>query len=256
MRRIWAIAVNTSRESIRNKILYSVMLFSVLLIGIAAAFGSVSLGDTIKFVKDFALFGLSLFGITATVVLGVTMVHNEVQRRTIYNVLAKPVGRGEFLLGKYLGLLLTLTMLVASMGAVTLAIIALLERRVDVALVPAMGCMLLETALLAAVAVLFSAVVVTPVLAGLFTTGVFVAGRSSAWLTHFQSEEFPTALQVLAAVLHRIVPRLDELYIADRVVAGQLIPWSFYAWCAVYTLSYIGLLLFLSWAIFRRREFT
>lgn len=256
MKRIWAIAVNTSRESIRNQVLYSVMLFSVLLIGIAAAFGSVSLGDTVKFIKDFALFGLSLFGVTATVVLGVTMVHNELQRRTIYNLLAKPVGRGEFLLGKYLGLLFTLALLLASMGAVTLAIVALLEQRVDWALLPAIGSMLLETALLAAVAVWFSTIVVTPVLAGLFTVGVFIAGRSSTWLAHFQSEEFSPLLQAVAALLQQLLPRLDELYIADRVVAGQAVPQAFYAWSCAYVASYVTLLLLLSWSVFRRREFT
>lgn len=256
MRRIWAIALNTSRESIRNKVLYTVMLFSVLLIGIAAAFGSVSLGDRIKFVKDFALSGLSLFGVTATVVLGVTMVYNELQRRTIYNLLSKPVGRGEFLVGKYLGLLLTLGILLASMGGATLLIIGFLEQRLDLALLPAVGGMVLEVALLAAVAVLFSSVVVTPALAGLFTVGVFLAGRSSRWLVHFQSEEFPTTVRLAATALHKILPRLDELYVADRIVAGQTIPGSFYVWSGLYVASYVALLLLLSWAIFRRREFT
>lgn len=255
MKRVWAIALNTSRESIRNRVLYTVMLFSVLLTGIAAAFGSVSLGDRIRFVKDFALSGLSLFGITATVVLGVTMVHNELQRRTIYNLLSKPVGRAEFLVGKYAGLLLTLSILLALMGGATLAIVGLLEQRLDLALVPAVAGMLLELALLAAVAVLFSSIVVTPALAGLFTVGVFIAGRSSRWLTHFQTEEFPLSLRLTAAVLQSVVPRLDELYVADRIVAGQTIPASFYAWSGVYVGAYIALLLLFSWAIFRRREF-
>lgn len=255
MSRIFAIALNTSRESIRNKVLYSVMFFAALLIGIASAFGAVSLGDSIKFVKDFALTGLSLFGVAATVVLGVTMVYNELQRRTIYNVLSKPVSRGEFLVGKYLGLMSTLVAMVLGMGMAVWLLVFVLEGKPDWSLVPAIVLMLAEIAILAAVAVFFSTVVVTPALAGLFTVAAFIAGRSSSWLAHFQGEEFPSALRVLASVLQHVLPRLDELYVADRVIAGQIIPPSLYLWAGMYALCYIAVLLSASLLLFRRREF-
>ncbi len=255
MSRIVAIALNTSRESIRNKVLYSVMFFAALLIGIASAFGSVSIGDSIKFVKDFALTGLSLFGVTATVVLGVTMVHNELQRRTIYNVLSKPVSRAEFLAGKYLGLMATLLAMLLGMGTVVMIVVAALASKPDWSLVPAVLAMTTEIAILAAVAVFFSTVVVTPALAGLFTVATFIAGRSSGWLSHFQSDEFPVALQVVSAGLQYVLPQLDQLYVADRIVAGQAIPASLYAWAAAYAVCYVTVLLLGSLALFHRREF-
>lgn len=255
MSRIAAIARNTSRESIRNKVLYSVMFFAALLIVIASAFGSVSIGDSVKFVKDFALTGLSLFGVAATVVLGVTMVHNEVQRRTIYNVLSKPVTRGEFLLGKYLGLMMTLLVMLLAMGAVVLLVVAALAGKPDWSLVPAVLAMIAEIAILAAVAVFFSTVVVTPALAGLFTVATFIAGRSTSWLAHFQSEEFPAVLRGLATALQFLLPQLDQLYVADRIVAGQVLPASLYVWAAAYSLCYVGLLLAASLLLFQRREF-
>lgn len=255
MSRIWAIALNTSRESIRNKVLYTVMFFAALLIGIASAFGAVSLGDSMKFVKDFALTGLSLFGVAATVVLGVTMVYNELQRRTIYNVLSKPVGRGEFLVGKYLGLMATLFTMMLGMGMAVWLVVFALEGQPDWSLVPAFLLMLAEIAILAAVAVFFSTVVVTPALAGLFTVAAFVAGRSASWLVHFQGAEFPSVLRWLATVLERVLPRLDQLYVADRILAGQTIPASLYLWAGVYALCYIAVLLSASFALFRRREF-
>lgn len=255
MSRIWAIALNTSRESIRNKVLYTVMFFAALLIGIASAFGAVSLGDSMKFVKDFALTGLSLFGVAATVVLGVTMVYNELQRRTIYNVLSKPVGRGEFLVGKYLGLMATLFTMMLGMGMAVWLVVFALEGQPDWGLVPAFLLMLAEIAILAAAAVFFSTVVVTPALAGLFTAAAFVAGRSASWLVHFQGAEFPSVLRWLAIVLERVLPRLDQLYVADRILAGQTIPASLYLWAGVYALCYIAVLLSASFALFRRREF-
>ncbi|GBD26701.1 hypothetical protein HRbin30_02041 [bacterium HR30] len=255
MSRIWAIALNTSRESIRNKVLYTVMFFAALLIGIASAFGAVSLGDSMKFVKDFALTGLSLFGVAATVVLGVTMVYNELQRRTIYNVLSKPVGRGEFLVGKYLGLMATLFTMMLGMGMAVWLVVFALEGQPDWSLVPAFLLMLAEIAILAAVAVFFSTVVVTPALAGLFTVAAFIAGRSASWLVHFQGAEFPSVLRWLAIGLERVLPRLDQLYVADRILAGQTIPASLYLWAGVYALCYIAVLLSASFALFRRREF-
>ncbi|GIW46055.1 MAG: hypothetical protein KatS3mg077_3337 [Candidatus Binatia bacterium] len=255
MSRVLAIARNTSRESIRNKVLYTVMLFAALLIGIASAFGAVSLGDSIKFVKDFALAGLSLFGVTATVVLGVTMVHNELQRRTIYNVLSKPVTRAEFLVGKYLGLMATLLVMMLGMAGAVLLVLGALEGKPDWQLVPAILAMVGEIAILAAVAVFFSTVVVTPALAGLFTVAAFIAGRSASWLTHFQSDEFPSALQWVATVLHYLLPHLDQLYVADRIIAGQALPLSLYVWAGTYALSYVVLLLVASLALFSRREF-
>ncbi len=255
MNRVWAIALNTSRESIRNKLLYSVMFFAALLIGIASAFGAVSLGDSMKFVKDFALTGLSLFGVAATVVLGVTMVYNELHRRTIYNLLSKPVGRGEFLVGKYLGLLVTLFTMMLGMGITVWLVALALEGRPDWSLVPAFLLMFAEIAILAAVAVFFSTVVVTPALAGLFTVSAFVAGRSTSWLVHFQGEEFPATLRLLAVFLERVLPRLDQLYVADRILAGQAIPLDLYLWAALYAFSYVVVLLSASFVLFRRREF-
>ncbi|MCX8072096.1 MAG: ABC transporter permease [Candidatus Binatia bacterium] len=255
MSRVFAIAVNTARESIRNKVLYSVMFFAALLIGIASAFGAVSLGDSIKFVKDFALTGLSLFGVAATVVLGVTMVHNELQRRTIYNVLSKPVSRGEFLLGKYLGLMATLLAMVTGMAFAVFVVLGALEGAPDWNLVPAILMMLAEIAILAAVAVFFSTVVVTPALAGLFTVAAFIAGRSASWLAHFRGDEFPAALRAVAAVLQRVLPQLDQLYVADRLIAGQTLPASLYAWAVAYALCYVAVLLAASLVLFRRREF-
>lgn len=256
MSRVFAIALNTSRESIRNKVLYTVMLFAALLIGIASAFGAVSLGDSIKFVKDFALTGLSLFGVTATVVLGVTMVHNELQRRTIYNVLSKPVTRAEFLVGKYLGLMATLLVMMLGMAAAVLLVLSALEGKPDWRLVPAILAMVGEIAILAAVAVFFSTVVVTPALAGLFTVAAFIAGRSASWLSHFQSDEFPAAMQWVASALHYVLPHLDQLYVADRIVAGQVLPVQLYLWAGAYALGYVIVLLVASLALFSRREFS
>lgn len=253
--KVLAIALNTSREAIRNKVLYTIMLFAALLTGFAAAFGSVSIGDSMKFLKDFSLFALSLFGVVTCVVLGVNLLNNELQKRTIFNLLSKPVARWQFLLGKYLGLLTTLTIMMALMAAALLGLMFGIEGRLDWPLLPVVGAMLLEVALLLAVALFFSSIVVTPALAGMFTVAAFIAGRSTPWLLFFQTDEHPPALRTATSLLYAVLPHLDRFYVADRVIAGEPLALTYYLSLTVYAVAYIGILLLLSAAIFRRREF-
>src|SRR5215813_9499760 len=164
--KVLAIAVNTSREAIRNKVLYSILSFACLLTAIAAAFGAVSIGDTTKFVKDFSLLSISLFGVVTTLVLGVNLLSKELGKRTIYNILSKPVARWQFLVGKFLGLLATLAIMMGLLTAGLFAVLWLLEERIAWEMIPVVVAMLMELVVLLAAAIFFSSIVVTPALAG------------------------------------------------------------------------------------------
>lgn len=253
--KVFAIALNTSREAIRNKVLYSILLFACLVTGISAAFGWASIGDTIKFVKDFSLFSTSLFGVVATVVLGVSLLSKELDKRTIYNILSKPVARWQFLVGKFFGLLATLAVMMALMAAALLILLYALEGRVDWQIVPAVATMLLELGILSAVAIFFSSIVVTPTLAGLFTAATFIAGRSTPMLGYLMTPDQPTTLRYIARGLHIVLPHLNQFYIADRTVYGLALSPAYYVHATAYAAAYIALLLIISVAIFQRREF-
>ena len=103
----------TAREALRNKVLYSILAFAALVVGVAALFGSASIGNQMKFVKDFSLAAISLFGVVIAVTLGVSMLSKELGRRTILNILSKPVARWQFIVGKFAGLAATLAIVVA-----------------------------------------------------------------------------------------------------------------------------------------------
>lgn len=253
--KILAIALNTTREAVRNKILYSILLFACLLTAVSAAFGSASIGDTITFVKDFSLLSISLCGVVTTVVLGVNLLSKELGRRTIYNILSKPVSRWQFLVGKFLGLLATVVIMMTIMTAALLSLLYYLEGRCDWELLPVIGAMVLELGILLAVAILFSSIVVTPALAGLFTVATFVAGRSTPLLSYFFDPEHSAIVRYTMRLLYAILPHLDRLYVADRVVSGQRLPASYYLHAGVYAAAYAGVLMVLSVAIFQRREF-
>jgi ABC-type transport system involved in multi-copper enzyme maturation permease subunit len=253
--RVLAIAVNTMREAIRNKILYSIFLFACLITGISAIFGAASIGDPLKFVKDFSFFSISLFGVITTVVLGVTLLSKELGKRTIYNILSKPVARWQFLIGKFLGLLATLGTMMALLAAALLVTLWCAEGRVEWQVLAVVGAMMLELSILLAAALFFSSIVVTPSLAGFFTAATFIAGRSAGMLSYFNEAEQPPLMRDAMRLLYGVLPHLDRLYVADRVVSGVPVPAAYYLQATLYAAAYSTVLLLLSLAIFRRREF-
>src|SRR5574337_680488 len=129
--RVLAIALNTAREAVRNKVLYSIVFFAVLLVGMAGVVGAASVGDKMKFVKDFSLMSISLFGVMMAVLLGVNLLNQELGKKTIFNILSKPVARWQFIIGKFLGLFATLIGVVMLMCAALIVLIRLLDGHVD-----------------------------------------------------------------------------------------------------------------------------
>lgn len=253
--KVLAIAINTGREAIRNKVLYTILLFACLLTAIAGAIGSVSMGDHIKFIKDFSLFSVSLFGLVTTAVLGVNLLGKELEKRTIYNLLSKPVARWQFLVGKFFGMWAVLIVMIGIMTVALYGFLFAIEGRFDWSLLPVLGAMILELGMLLAVAIFFSSIVVTPALSGLFTVGAFIAGRSVPWLSHFSASDQPPAMQTLAAILYAVLPHLHLYWLADRVIGGEVIELGYYIDLLVYTAAYCTILLLLSIIVFRRREF-
>ena len=255
MRKVFAIALNTAREAVRNRILYSILFFAVLLVAISAVFGAASIGDQMKYMKDFSLMSVSLFGVIIAIVLGVNLLHQELGRKTIFNILSKPVARWQFMVGKFFGLLATLSLIVALMSGGVVACFLLLTGRFDWGLVVASFAALLEIMVVIAVALFFSSLVVTPALAGMFTAATFVAGRSVSHLLYFLKDDQPPVMQTLAHALYWVLPRLDRFTVADRVVYGMVPDPSYLATLVAYALAYAGILLLLSVGLFSRREF-
>src|SRR6059058_6541801 len=119
-----AIAVNVFRESVRDKVLYNLVLFAILLIGASYLLGQLTAGQDVKIIKDLGLAATSAFGLFIAVFIGIGLVSKEVERRSIYSLLAKPISRYQLVIGKYAGLTLTLAVNVAIMAAATYAVLA------------------------------------------------------------------------------------------------------------------------------------
>ncbi len=256
--KILAIALNTFREAIRHKILYSVMLFAVVLVGISAFFGSVSIGSQEKVIKDFGLFSLSFFGAIIAILSGVSLLNKELQQKTIYNIMSKPVDRWQFILGKHLGLVLTVNVLVALMSIALVGFVSLFTGRIDWLLFQAVAFVLLEVCIVAAVTMFFSSLVVTTTLTGMFTLGTYLAGRSISYLSYFMEgqEGYNPALALLVKVLNWVVPDLSLFNVSDAVVYGQPVTMLHFSYALAYCVGYSTIALVLAALIFSKRELT
>jgi len=256
MRRTFYIALNTYRELIRSKVLYSVLCFAALMVLASSLFGSVTIGDQVRVIKDFGLMSISLFSVAYAVISGSSLLHKELEKKTIYNILAKPVLRSEFVLGKYFGMLTTTTLMALLMAIGLSAFAFLFEGSFDVLIFAATIYMILELVIVCAAALFFSSVVVTPMLAGIFTFCIFLAGRSVSYLQFFMSEsETQGGISYIIEALSVILPNLDRLNIMNDVVYGISPTSGHFLWAFVYSVSYAGVLLIIASMVFERREF-
>ncbi|MCB0338381.1 MAG: ABC transporter permease subunit [Bdellovibrionales bacterium] len=253
--KVYVIALNTFRELIRSKVLYSVVFFAVLVVSVSALFGSVTIGDQVKVIKDFGLFSISFFGVCFGVISGSNLLSKELNRKTIYNILAKPVHRWEFLLGKELGLIATMTVLVSLMGLGLVGFVYVFTGAPDLLLLQACYCILLELIIVTSVVIFFSSIVVTPLLSGLFSFAVFLAGRSVQYIDQMKTFVGEGSIRSLLEGVYWLLPHLDRLNISSFVVYGHAARSDFLLSALVYALGYSGILLVLASYFFKYRDF-
>ncbi len=255
--RVAAIARNAFREAVRDRVLYNLVLFVLLLIVGAVFLGELSAAQESKIIIDMGLSAMLLFGAFISIFVGVGLVYKEIERRTIYAIFSKPVGRGEFLVGKYLGLCLTLLVNVLVMG-VGLSLALLYVRRAwDVPILniwPAIALIYVELMILTGVAILFSSFS-SPALSALLTFFVFIIGHFSADLKTFASAMGTAGARYFFGALFYLLPNLSNYSYITPTAHGQTpAPAMFFASLA-YAAAYIAVLLAAATLIFNRRNF-
>lgn len=255
-RRVFAIARNAFREAVRDRVLYNLVVFVLLLIAGAIFLGEISAGQEAKIIVDLGLSAILLFGVFIAIFVGVGLVYKEIERRTLYAILSKPIGRGEFLLGKYLGLCLTLLVNVAIMG-VGLSLALIYVRRgwdpLVVRIWPAIFLIYIELAILTGVAMLFSAFS-SPALSALLAFFVFVIGHFSADLKTLATSMGSAPSRWIFAGLYYLLPNFANYNAITAAAHGQAVDGRAIAAGAVYGLVYVAALLAATTLIFSRRN--
>jgi ABC-type transport system involved in multi-copper enzyme maturation permease subunit len=261
------IAINGFRESVRDKVLYSLVAFAILLMGTSYVLGQLTAGQDLKIMKDLGLSSIAIFGLFMAVFIGIGLVSKEVERRSIYGLLAKPVRRHEILLGKFAGLALTLTVNIAVMTLALYAVLAYVgwgenqfarqAREVpalDPALLKAVALILVQLMMVTAIALFFSTFS-TPILSAGLTFGVYIAGYFSQDLRNFDQVVNSRAAQVLARGLYYVLPNLSPFDVTSQVVHGLPVTARYMAVTIAYGVVYIAMLLIAGATIFSRRDF-
>ena len=256
-RRIVVIARNAFREAVRDRVLYNLVLFVLALTACAIFIGELSGGEERKIIVDLGLSAMLLFGVFISMFVGVGLVYKEIERRTVYTIFAKPVGRGEFLLGKYLGLCLTLLVNVLVMGAgVSLALIYVSHGFDPLVwkIWPAVLLIYVELMILTSIALLFSSFS-SPALSALLTFFFFIIGHFSADLKSLASSMGSKSARVILTGLYYLLPNLTNYSFITPTAHGQTPAISDAATAILYALVYISVILSAATLIFRRRNF-
>ncbi len=254
MNRILVLARNTFRETLRDKILYNLVFFALLMIGSAVLLGSLTMGEQDKIIKDIGLAGINLFGVLIAIFVGISLVSKEIEKRTIYSIIAKPIRRYEFLLGRYSGLAMTLFVNTAIMAAGFFLTLFLSHMGVDQTLLKAIGLIVVELLVITAVAVMFSTFT-TPVLSATFSLSLYVIGHLTDDLRTLGGKLQHGLTKQILGGLYYALPNLEYFNVKGQAVYGLAIEPSYLVSTMAYGVTYCAVVLILACMIFQRREF-
>lgn len=292
MNYIFAIATNTFKEAVRNRILYVILFFSLIMIGASGVVSDLTIAERGRIIKDLGFMAINLFGIAIAVLVGVSLVFNELDKRTIYTIVSKPISRWQFLLGKYFGLLMTIYVNVLIMTIMFLFIlhyyaaieggeeitwIVIVVTSVFKALVnlvwwggfeatrnvmPVILATVIELAMVTSFAILFSSFT-TPFLSMIFTVLTFVAGRLNEDIVLFADslrdqvtrtgENLPISYY-LSQGASLIMPNLQLFHgaVEQALYSDEVVIWG---QSIIYAFTYSTGILCLAILIFWRRNF-
>jgi Cu-processing system permease protein len=252
--KIACVALNTFRESIREKILVVALLFGVILMGSSVLLSPLAVGAKQKIIMDVGLAAISIIGVLTAVFLGSTLVHKEVDKKAIYLVLTRPISRSSFLAGKLAGIVLAIALVFAVMTAVMLGTIALGKGIVRPAVFASVYLSFLETTVVCSIVMLFSTFT-TPMLTSFFALCIFAAGSLSGDLKVFASKFGGEGMQIVTGSLYYLLPNLKVFNLRHEAVHNLPFATGDILRATIYAAVYCAVVLFFACSIFRRREF-
>ena len=253
MTRIVVIGFNSFRENLREKLLYNLVFFALLLIGSSMLLSRLHLGDDSRLILDLGLACINLFGVFIAVFIGIGLVSKEIEKKTIYTIISKPVPRYEFLLGKYMGLAITLLVNTAIMLAGLLVALSLMNVAVSLLLFKAVLLIVMELMVITGVALLFSTFT-TSTLSAIFTVAIYVIGHLTGDLKALGAK-LDAGSRAMLTGLYYLMPNLENFNIKGRVIHSQDVATPEFMMIVAYGLLYTAFLLLLAAVIFQRRDF-
>jgi ABC-type transport system involved in multi-copper enzyme maturation permease subunit len=250
------VAVNAFREAVRDRVLYNLIFFALMMFGAAILVGQISIDIERQVIVNLGLSAISIIGLIMAIFIGVGLVYKEIEKRTLYSLLAKPVRRWEFLVGKYAGLLLTLLVNTALMTVGLAAALFYVSRhfqRSDGSILVAIYFILLQLALVTALALFFSCFS-SPMLSILFTLAIHVTGMFSQDIHNFGEVTNNPVILAMTRGLYYLLPNFHNFNSIAAAAYGDAIPAALIAQNTLYALLYVTVVLLAASAVFSGRN--
>ena len=251
--KVLSIALNTFRENLRDKLLYNLLIFALLMIGSSLLLMTLTLGEFHRLILDIGLGSINFFGVLIAIFVGIGLVSKEIEKKTIYTIISKPVARYQFLLGKYMGLSLTLLVNTAIMAVGLLAVLYFQNVPIHVVLFKALGTIFLEFMVVTAVALFFSTFT-SATLSAIFTLAIFVIGHLTTDLRTFGQKMDAVGRGILDGIYY-LLPNLERFNLKGHVTHQLDVSGNDLLLIAAYGVGYTAFLLMLASVIFQRRDF-
>jgi len=256
MKRVGIVALNTFREAVRDRVLYNLVFFALLMMLAAVVVGQISIGIEESVIVSLGLSAISVIGLLISVFIGVALVSKEMEKRTLYALLAKPVRRWEFVLGKFGGLVLTLAVNTAAMTAGLFLVMLYVKHSLqqsDMVVLVAAYFIWLKLALIVALALLFSCFT-TPLLAILFTAGLYIVGLYVQELRNLPADVMNPAMASFTKWLSYLLPNFENFNVMAMAAHGRTVPERLILQNTLYVVIYCAIVLAAAAAVFSRKN--
>ena len=254
MRAIWIIASNTYREIIRDRILYGIVVFALMLIGLSLALGELSFDEQARISANFGFTGIQMSAAILAIFIGSSLVAKEIEKQTILTLLARPITRTQFLLGKFVGLVLVILTVMAGISLVLAGIVSFLKLSVNLTFFEALYGVFLESVLLTSIALFFGSFS-RPIMTVIFTASLFLIGHWISSLTFFIEKSKSGGFKIFATLIQKVLPDLERFNWRAAPIYNAEIPLHDLAFSSLYALGWVIFLMTVTSLIFRRRDF-
>ncbi len=256
--KLWAITFNTFRETIRDRILYNLLVFAILMIVISVAMGRLSFEEKERIAIDVGLTTISIFSIIMAVFLGIRLVNKEIDKKTVYTLIAKPVPRYYFIVGRYLGLMITIGFNIVIMTGAFGLVMCYLHHEliwpINYPVFQALLLIFLEVSIIISVAMVFSSFS-TATLSAIFTLCFLVIGRFTAGIYEFAESAKDPVFKWGGIILYYVVPTLTDFVQIENAVYEDALPGMLFMSIISKAVLWTVFFLAISIAIFEKRDF-
>lgn len=253
MRPIWVVAKNTYKEVIRDRILYALLLFAVMLIGFSLALGQLSFAEQARISANFGLAAIHVVAVSLAIFIGSNLVYKEIEKKTILTILVRPISRLQFILGKSLGLSLLILTMISGLALVLAVVFAGLGLAVDERLGLVLIGLLAESLILLGITLVFS-MITKPILVVCFSVGVFLIGHWQESLRFFAQKSEGGFLPLVAWLVRYFIPDLERMNWKELVLYNQPIDWPGKGFALIYALSWFALTVCSAALLFKRKD--